>query len=99
VVRPCGSFRPWKPLWIVQPVALTLAMVGLIESLLTASIVDEMTDTPSDKNRESRGQGIANIVSGCFGGMAGCAMIGQSVIIVRSATCPMLLVPPSMWAV
>jgi sulfate permease, SulP family len=73
-----------ETLWIVLPVALTLAMVGLIESLLTASIVDEMTDTPSDKNRESRGQGIANIVSGCFGGMAGCAMIGQSVINVRS---------------
>jgi sulfate permease, SulP family len=71
-------------LWIILPVALTLAMVGLIESLLTASIVDEMTDTGSDKNRESRGQGIANIVSGCFGGMAGCAMIGQSVINVRS---------------
>jgi sulfate permease, SulP family len=73
-----------ETLLIILPVALTLAMVGLIESLLTASIVDEMTDTPSDKNRESRGQGIANIVAGCFGGMAGCAMIGQSVINVRS---------------
>lgn len=69
---------------IITPVALALALVGLIESLLTASIVDEMTDTTSDKDRESRGQGIANIVSGMFGGMAGCAMIGQSVINVTS---------------
>ena len=69
---------------IIGPVSLALALVGLIESLLTASIVDEMTDTTSDKNRESRGQGIANIVSGLFGGMAGCAMIGQSVINVSS---------------
>jgi sulfate permease, SulP family len=73
-----------ETLQIILPVALTLAMVGLIESLLTAAIVDEMTETTSDKNRESRGQGIANVVSGCFGGMAGCAMIGQSVINVRS---------------
>lgn len=69
---------------IILPVALTLALVGLIESLLTAAIVDEMTDTGSDKNREARGQGIANVVAGLFGGMAGCAMIGQSVINVRS---------------
>lgn len=73
-----------ETLMIILPVAFTLAMVGLIESLLTASIVDELTETGSDKNRESRGQGIANIVSGCFGGMAGCAMIGQSVINIRS---------------
>lgn len=73
-----------ETLAIIFPFALTLAMVGLIESLLTASIVDEMTDTSSDKNRESRGQGIANIVAGSFGGMAGCAMIGQSVINVKS---------------
>lgn len=73
-----------ETLQIIFPVALALAMVGLIESLLTASIVDEMTDTPSDKNKESRGQGIANIVTGFFGGMAGCAMIGQSVINVKS---------------
>ncbi len=69
---------------IIFPVALALALVGLIESLLTASIVDEMTDTTSDKNQEARGQGIANIVAGFFGGMAGCAMIGQSVINVKS---------------
>ncbi len=73
-----------ETLAIILPFALPLAMVGLIESLLTASIVDEMTDTGSDKNRECRGQGIANIVAGFFGGMAGCAMIGQSVINVKS---------------
>ncbi len=71
-------------LWIILPVSLTLTVVGLLESLLTAQIVDDLTDTPSDKNRESTGQGVANIVSGLFGGMAGCAMIGQSVINVKS---------------
>ena len=69
---------------IILPYSLTLAMVGLLESLLTATIVDEMTDSKSDKNQEVRGQGIANVVAGLFGGMAGCAMIGQSVINVKS---------------
>ncbi len=69
---------------IIFPYSVAVAAVGLLESLLTASIVDQMTDTSSDKNRESVGQGIANIASGLFGGMAGCAMIGQSVINVRS---------------
>ncbi|ARV62881.1 sodium-independent anion transporter [Nostocales cyanobacterium HT-58-2] len=69
-----------ETLQIILPYAITLAIVGLLESLLTASVVDELTDTPSDKNREAKGQGIANIVTGFFGGMAGCAMIGQSVI-------------------
>jgi len=64
--------------------AVPLAVVGLLESLLTASLLDELTDTPSDKNREAIGQGVANIVAGCFGGMAGCAMIGQSVINIKS---------------
>lgn len=73
-----------ETLSIILPYALTLTVVGLLESLMTAAIVDTMTDTPSDKNRESWAQGIANIVAGCFGGMAGCAMIGQSVINVRS---------------
>ncbi|WP_431801927.1 SulP family inorganic anion transporter [Halobacillus andaensis] len=73
-----------ETLMIIFPYALALTIVGLLESLLTASIVDDMTDTDSDKNKESRGQGIANIVTGCFGGMAGCAMIGQSVINVKS---------------
>ena len=73
-----------QTLWIILPTSAAAAAVGLLESLLTASIVDQMTDTDSDKNRESIGQGIANIASGLFGGMAGCAMIGQSVINVRS---------------
>ena len=77
---------PWTldTLWIVLPYSAGLAAVGLLESLMTAQIVDEMTDTPSNKNRECKGQGIANIVAGLFGGMAGCAMIGQSVINVKS---------------
>ena len=69
---------------IIAPVALTLAAVGLLESLLTAQIVDDMTDTPSSKSRECMGQGIANMASAMFGGMGGCAMIGQSVINVTS---------------
>lgn len=74
----------FETLQIIFPYSLAIAIVGLVESLLTATIVDDMTDTESDKNREARGQGIANIVSGLFGGMAGCAMIGQSVINVKS---------------
>lgn len=74
----------FETLMIIFPYALALTIVGLLESLLTASIVDDMTDTDSDKNKESRGQGIANVITGCFGGMAGCAMIGQSVINVKS---------------
>ncbi|WP_244916146.1 SulP family inorganic anion transporter [Pseudaminobacter salicylatoxidans] len=73
-----------ETLIIVLPTSMAVAAVGLLESLLTASIVDQMTDTRSDRNRESIGQGIANIASGFFGGMAGCAMIGQSVINVKS---------------
>lgn len=73
-----------ETLQIIFPYALSLAFVGLIESLLTARIVDEMTNTTSNKATESRGQGIANIVAGFFGGMPGCAMIGQSVINVTS---------------
>jgi SulP family sulfate permease len=74
----------WETLVIIFPYSATLAIVGLLESLMTAVIVDDLTDTPSAKNRESAGQGIANIVAGFFGGMAGCAMIGQSVINVKS---------------
>ena len=73
-----------ETLTIIFPYSLTLAIVGLLESLLTASLLDELTDTPSDKNQEAKGQGIANIVTGFFGGMAGCAMIGQSVINIQS---------------
>jgi SulP family sulfate permease len=74
----------FETLAIIFPYSLGLALVGMLESLLTAKIVDEATDTKSDKNKELRGQGIANVVAGCFGGMAGCAMIGQSVINVKS---------------
>ena len=65
---------------IVLPFAITLALVGLLESLLTAQLLDDLTDSDSDKNVESRGQGIANVATGFLGGMAGCAMIGQSMI-------------------
>ncbi len=68
----------------IAPFSFAMAMVGLIESLLTASVIDELTDTPSCKHTEAHGQGIANILSGFFGGMAGCAMIGQSGINIRS---------------
>ncbi len=84
-----GFFLPdipltWETLMIILPYSLTLTVVGLLESLMTASIVDDLTDTPSDKNRECVGQGLANVVTGFFGGMAGCAMIGQSVINIKS---------------
>lgn len=69
---------------IILPYSLTMAAVGLLESMMTAQIVDDMTDTSSDKRRECKGQGMANIVTGFLGGMGGCAMIGQSVINVRS---------------
>lgn len=68
---------------IVAPYALAMALVGLMESLMTAKLVDEITDTRSSKTRESIGQGIANIVTGFFGGMGGCAMIGQTMINVK----------------
>ncbi|MBK5459982.1 SulP family inorganic anion transporter [Peribacillus sp. TH27] len=74
----------FETLAIIFPYSIALAFVGLLESLLTAQIVDEMTDTDSNKNREAKGQGIANIIAGCFGGMAGCAMIGQSGINIKS---------------
>ncbi|HZJ94592.1 MAG TPA: SulP family inorganic anion transporter [Thiopseudomonas sp.] len=73
-----------ETLQIILPYSIALAIVGLLESLMTATIIDELTDTTSDRNRECKGQGIANIGSGLLGGMAGCAMIGQSVINVKS---------------
>lgn len=73
-----------ETLLIIFPYSLTLMVVGLLESLMTATIVDDLTDSSSNKNRECMGQGVANITSGFFGGMAGCAMIGQSVINVKS---------------
>lgn len=69
---------------IILPYSMTLMVVGLLESLMTATIVDDLTDSTSNKNRECVGQGVANIASGFIGGMAGCAMIGQSVINVKS---------------
>lgn len=73
-----------ETLQIILPYSVTMAAVGLLESMMTAQIVDDMTDTASNKCRECKGQGIANIVTGFLGGMGGCAMIGQSVINVRS---------------
>ncbi len=73
-----------ETLWIILPYSASLAAVGLLESLMTATIVDELTDTDSNKNQECKGQGIANIGAGLMGGMAGCAMIGQSIINVKS---------------
>jgi SulP family sulfate permease len=69
---------------IILPYSLTLSIVGLLESLLTADLLNELTETKSSKNREVKGQGIANIVTGFFGGMAGCGMVGQSIINIRS---------------
>jgi len=74
----------FETLSIVFPYSISLAVVGLLESLMTATIVDDLTDTKSDKNRECKAQGIANVASGLVGGMAGCAMIGQSVINIKS---------------
>lgn len=74
----------FETLRIIFPYSAALAVVGLLESMMTATIVDDFTDTTSDKNRECKGQGVANIASGLLGGMAGCAMIGQSIINVKS---------------
>ncbi len=73
-----------ETLLIILPYSIPIAVVGLLESLMTATIVDDLTDTDSNKNRECAGQGLANIASGFFGGMAGCAMIGQTVINIKS---------------
>jgi sulfate permease, SulP family len=72
-----------ETLQIIAPYAVAMALVGLMESLMTAKLVDDVTDTHSDKTRESWGQGVANIVTGFFGGMGGCAMIGQTMINVK----------------
>lgn len=74
----------FETLRIIAPYAIPMAMVGLLESMLTQNVVDEMTDTRGNKNRECTGLGISNMVAGCFGGMAGCAMIGQTVVNVQS---------------
>jgi SulP family sulfate permease len=77
---------PWTldTLKLIAPTALGVALVGLMESLLTAKLVDDLTDTGSNKTRESIGQGIANVVTGLFGGIAGCAMIGQTIVNVKA---------------
>ncbi|WP_147918950.1 SulP family inorganic anion transporter [Ruania zhangjianzhongii] len=85
-----GLFLPNVPLTletvqIIGPVALAMALVGLMESLMTAKLVDDITDTHSDKTREGWGQGVANLVTGLFGGMGGCAMIGQTMINVKQS--------------
>ncbi len=73
-----------ETLAIIFPYSAGLAVVGLLESMMTAAIVDDLTDTSSDRNRECKGQGITNIGAGLMGGMAGCAMIGQSIINIKS---------------
>lgn len=73
----------WHTLAIIWPCALSIAFVGLMESLLTAKLVDDLTATPSNKKRESAGLGIANILAGFYGGIAGCAMIGQTIVNVE----------------
>ena len=75
----------WQTLQIIGPYALAMALVGLLESLLTAKLVDDITDTHSDKTREACGQGAANVITGFFGGMGGCAMIGQTMINVKAS--------------
>ena len=72
-------------LQIIAPFAIAMALVGLLESLMTAKLVDDITDSHSDKTREGWGQGVANVVSGLFGGMGGCAMIGQTMINVKTS--------------
>jgi len=74
-----------ETLQIIAPYAFGMALVGLMESLMTAKLVDDITDIHSDKTHESWGQGVANLVTGAFGGMGGCAMIGQTMINVREA--------------
>ena len=75
----------WETLQIIAPYALAMAVVGLLESLMTAKLVDDITDTRSRKTREAWGQGVANVASGLFGGMGGCAMIGQTMINVKAS--------------
>ncbi|WP_318244707.1 SulP family inorganic anion transporter [Microbacterium pullorum] len=75
----------WETLQIIAPYALAMAVVGLLESLMTAKLVDDITGTPSRKTREAWGQGVANVASGLFGGMGGCAMIGQTMINVKAS--------------
>jgi SulP family sulfate permease len=75
----------WDTFSIIAPYAIAMALVGLLESLMTAKLVDDITDTHSRKTREAWGQGVANVLSGFFGGMGGCAMIGQTMINVKAS--------------
>jgi len=75
----------WETLSIIAPYAAAMAVVGLLESLLTAKLVDDVTDTHSRKTREAWAQGVANVLSGLFGGMGGCAMVGQTMINVKAS--------------
>lgn len=75
----------WETVSIIAPYAFAMAMVGILESLMTAKLVDEVTDTHSHKTRETWGQGVSNMLSGLFGGMGGCAMIGQTMINVKAS--------------
>ncbi|KAF0967296.1 SulP family inorganic anion transporter [Gordonia amicalis] len=75
----------WETFTVIAPYALAIAVVGLLESLMTAKLVDDITDTHSNKSREAVGQGVANLVTGLFGGMGGCAMIGQTMINVKES--------------
>ena len=74
----------WDTLAFIGPFACILAAVGLIESLMTLTLIDELTETRGNSTRECLGQGTANVITGFFGGMGGCAMIGQSIINIRS---------------
>ncbi len=82
----CPSSRStFETLQVIAPYALAMAFVGLLESLMTAKLVDDVTDTRSNKTREAWGQGVANLVTGFFGGMGGCAMIGQTMVNVKGS--------------
>jgi sulfate permease, SulP family len=75
----------WRTLRLIGPYAVGVALVGLLESLMTAKLVDDMTETPSNKTREACGQGLANMITGAFGGMGGCAVVGQTMMNVKVA--------------
>src|SRR5699024_8724705 len=77
--------RTLETLQIIAPFSLAMALVGIMESLMTAKLVDDITVTHSDKTRETWGQGVANLVTGAFGGMGGCAMIGQTMINIKAS--------------
>src|SRR5690606_29897381 len=75
----------WETFEVIAPYAFAMAIVGLLESLLTAKLVDDITDTHSDKTREAWGQGAANVLAGIFGGQGGCAVVGQTMMNVKNS--------------